>query len=222
MGQPAARWGNRVEQFFASMATLFVWIILLSLMKTAHCSVIYRHVPGQLILLDEQSASSFLSRSLLANNWDFELVVQGNLERECKEELCNYEEAREIFEDDAQTKQFWETYKDKHENVPRVDVSGLVAGVLAIVVIAVIVVVLGVYFYKNKKKPGRRSARAPVRMAADVNPAPETVPLSGVHLPPPPLPSYNEALTRSGQHDAPPPPYSGGAPSAPADPGEDN
>lgn len=55
------------------------------------------------MLVDEQAAASFLSRSLLYNSWDFELVVPGNLERECYEEVCNYEEAREVFEDVMQT-----------------------------------------------------------------------------------------------------------------------
>lgn len=56
-----------------------------------------------LVLVDEESASSFLSRSLLYNSWDFELVVPDSLERECIEELCTYEEAREVFEDNAKT-----------------------------------------------------------------------------------------------------------------------
>lgn len=56
-----------------------------------------------LVLVDEESASSFLSRSLLYNSWDFELVVPDSLERECIEELCSYEEAREVFEDNAKT-----------------------------------------------------------------------------------------------------------------------
>lgn len=56
-----------------------------------------------LVLVDEESASSFLSRSLLYNSWDFELVVPDSLERECKEELCTYEEAREVFEDNTKT-----------------------------------------------------------------------------------------------------------------------
>lgn len=55
------------------------------------------------MLVEEQSASSFLSRSLLYNSWDFELVVADNLERECVEEKCSYEEAREVFEDNTQT-----------------------------------------------------------------------------------------------------------------------
>lgn len=63
----------------------------------------WRVCAGEPVLVDEQSASSFLSRSLLYNHWDFELVVPGNLERECLEEKCSYEEAREVFEDDAKT-----------------------------------------------------------------------------------------------------------------------
>lgn len=53
--------------------------------------------------MDGQSAASFLSRSLLYNSWDFELVVTDSLERECNEEICSYEEAREVFEDDKAT-----------------------------------------------------------------------------------------------------------------------
>lgn len=55
------------------------------------------------VFLPETSADSFLSRSLLYNSWDFELVTAGDLERECKEEICSYEEAREVFENDQMT-----------------------------------------------------------------------------------------------------------------------
>lgn len=51
-------------------------------------------------MVEEKLAVSFLSRSLLYNSWDFELVVSDNLERECVEEICSFEEAREVFEDD--------------------------------------------------------------------------------------------------------------------------
>nr|XP_019958510.1 PREDICTED: transmembrane gamma-carboxyglutamic acid protein 2 isoform X1 [Paralichthys olivaceus] len=195
-----------------------VWILALSLLQLAHCAVTSRRAPGEPVLLDEQSANSYLSRTLLYNSWDFELLVSDNLERECHEELCSHEEAREVFEDDAKTEIFWTSYVNSQAHTPRVDVSGLVAGILAVLVVAVITTVLGIYFYKAKKKDRMRSAHAPVRMAADGRPAPEMVPLAGITAPG--LPSYNEALNRSGQHDAPPPPYSGGAPSEPADPGD--
>ncbi|XP_031148440.1 transmembrane gamma-carboxyglutamic acid protein 2 [Sander lucioperca] len=195
-----------------------VWIPMLSLLQLTHCSVLHRQAPGEPVLVDEQSASSFLSRSLLYNHWDFELVVPGNLERECLEEKCSYEEAREVFEDDAKTESFWSTYTNNQASTRGVDVSSLVAGVLAVVVTGVIVTVLGVYCYKSKNKGGRRPAQAPVMMAADGRPAPESVPLAGIIAPA--LPSYNEALNRSGQHDAPPPPYSGSAPSEAAVPAD--
>ncbi|XP_054615065.1 transmembrane gamma-carboxyglutamic acid protein 2 [Dunckerocampus dactyliophorus] len=196
------------------MAASVIWIPVLSFLQIVHCSVTFRHTSGDPPLLDEQSANAFLSRSLLYNRWDFELVVPDNLERECREEICTYEEAREVFEDNVQTDLFWDAYVESQGYAPRVDVSGLVAGILALLVCAVIATVLGIYFYKAKNKGGSR----PVQMPQDGRPAPEMVPLAT--LPTPALPSYNEALSRSGMHDAPPPPYSGGAPSEPADPAD--
>ncbi|KAG7279452.1 hypothetical protein CRUP_038225 [Coryphaenoides rupestris] len=159
------------------------------------------------VFLGERAAASFLSRTLLYNSWDFELVVSDSLERECREENCNYEEAREVFEDDVQTDDFWATYTNSE--APPVDVSGLVAGIIALVVSGIIIGVLVLYCYKSQNKAGRRSGNAPVRLAADGRPAPEMAPLTVL----PGLPTYREALNLSGQHDAPPPPYSGGAPS---------
>ncbi|XP_005749715.1 transmembrane gamma-carboxyglutamic acid protein 2 isoform X2 [Pundamilia nyererei] len=219
MEQTGAKWSSCVGQFCASTAALLLlWMNGLSLVQMAHCSVTYRHQPGDPVLVDETEAASFLSRSLLYNSWDFELVVPGDVERECMEEICNYEEAREIFEDTAKTEKFWKTYTNQG-SANRLDVSGLVAGILAVLVSAVIATVLGVYCYKAKKKGARRSGRPPVQIAVDGHTsAPETVPLGGITAPG--LPSYNDALNHSGQHDAPPPPYSGGAPSVSADPGD--
>ena len=50
------------------------------------------------MFVEEEEASKFLGRHLMFNRFDFEMFTQGNLERECIEELCNYEEAREVFE----------------------------------------------------------------------------------------------------------------------------
>lgn len=51
-----------------------------------------------------------LLRNKRANSGFLEEMKQGNLERECVEEICDYEEAREVFEDDDKTQQFWLTY----------------------------------------------------------------------------------------------------------------
>uniref|UniRef100_A0A3P8V6K6 Coagulation factor IX n=1 Tax=Cynoglossus semilaevis TaxID=244447 RepID=A0A3P8V6K6_CYNSE len=52
------------------------------------------------------------------NTGVFEELLQGNLERECVEEVCDLEEARETFEDDEQTMEFWAGYIDGNQCKP--------------------------------------------------------------------------------------------------------
>uniref|UniRef100_A0A1A8MAG4 Vitamin K-dependent protein S n=2 Tax=Nothobranchius pienaari TaxID=704102 RepID=A0A1A8MAG4_9TELE len=59
--------------------------------------------------LSQNTASQFLSRHTRANTM-FEESKKGNLERECIEELCNKEEAREIFENQPETEYFYPRY----------------------------------------------------------------------------------------------------------------
>ncbi|XP_061083154.1 vitamin K-dependent protein S isoform X2 [Conger conger] len=54
-------------------------------------------------ILTQSTASQFLSRRRRANAL-FEESKKGNLERECIEEMCNKEEAREVFENDPETR----------------------------------------------------------------------------------------------------------------------
>lgn len=54
------------------------------------------------MFLDKDDASSVLQRVRRANSF-LEEMKGGNLERECIEEICDYEEAREVFEDDTKT-----------------------------------------------------------------------------------------------------------------------
>ncbi|KAJ3584670.1 hypothetical protein NHX12_015165 [Muraenolepis orangiensis] len=54
------------------------------------------------VFLGEESAKALLARRRRANS-AFEEFRQGDLERECVEELCDQEEAREIFEDTEKT-----------------------------------------------------------------------------------------------------------------------
>lgn len=55
------------------------------------------------VFLSEQAADVVLRRHKRYNNGLFEEFLQGNLERECMKEVCDLEEAREIFEDDEKT-----------------------------------------------------------------------------------------------------------------------
>ncbi|KFO28235.1 Transmembrane gamma-carboxyglutamic acid protein 1 [Fukomys damarensis] len=56
----------------------------------------------RLVFLTEEKANSVLRRYRRANTL-FEEIRQGNIERECKEEVCTFEEAREAFENNEKT-----------------------------------------------------------------------------------------------------------------------
>ncbi|XP_021094475.1 vitamin K-dependent protein S [Heterocephalus glaber] len=59
--------------------------------------------------LSKQRASQVLVRKRRANSL-LEETKKGNLERECIEELCNKEEAREVFENNPETDYFYPKY----------------------------------------------------------------------------------------------------------------
>ncbi|XP_026219560.1 coagulation factor VII, like isoform X2 [Anabas testudineus] len=66
-------------------------------------------VPGAGVFVSRPEASVFLHRSRRAN-FLWEELKQGNLERECMEEKCSYEEAKEIFSLPQQLEAFWRKY----------------------------------------------------------------------------------------------------------------
>ncbi|GAB1292993.1 Coagulation factor X [Apodemus speciosus] len=70
-------------------------------------------LPGSGVFINRERANNVLVRIQRANSF-FEELKKGNLERECIEEICSFEEAREIFEDDEKTwgEAFWNKYKD--------------------------------------------------------------------------------------------------------------
>ncbi|XP_069029591.1 transmembrane gamma-carboxyglutamic acid protein 4 [Embiotoca jacksoni] len=182
---------------------------------------------GQDVFVDEGDANSFLGRHLLFNRLDFEIFVPGNLERECNEEDCNYEEAREVFENIPDTNDFWKKYTaDKDKRPSRVDVTALLVGLIGAGVAIVVFGLLVWYFCRGKCKndfsrassirvrPRRSNAALIMRRLdeASLQPVlpPAVPPLEEID--PPGLPSYEQAISRSGQHDAPPPPYPGSRP----------
>jgi hypothetical protein len=54
------------------------------------------------VFINQDQANDVLVRTRRANSL-FEEMKKGNLERECMEETCSYEEAREVFEDNDKT-----------------------------------------------------------------------------------------------------------------------
>ncbi|KAF7665003.1 hypothetical protein LDENG_00156740 [Lucifuga dentata] len=189
--------------------------------------LLYKHSgpQDQEVFVDEGEANLFLGRHLLFNRFDFELFIPANLERECFEEVCNYEEAREFFENIPATDAFWKTYKeDKDKRPARLDVTSLLVGLIAAGVTIIIIGLLVWYFCQGKCKddfsrassirarPRRSNASLIMRRLEEVSLQPVLPP-----APPPPmediespgLPSYEQAIAIPGQHDAPPPPYPG-------------
>nr|XP_046189301.1 transmembrane gamma-carboxyglutamic acid protein 4 [Oncorhynchus gorbuscha] len=176
------------------------------------------------VFMQEEQANAFLGRHLLANRFDFELFTPGNLERECFEEVCSYEEAREVFENVPQTDDFWKKYTEGEDTRPsRLDVTALLVGLIAAGVAIVIFGLLVWYFCKgsckdNLSRAGSVRVRQRRSNASLIMRRLDEVSLQPVLLPPPEeidppgLPSYEDAIGKSGTHDAPPPPYPGSQP----------
>ncbi|XP_041440681.1 coagulation factor IX-like, partial [Xenopus laevis] len=80
------------------------------------CLLILIALPAVLL---QQATDVFLKHGNAHNilrakrtNSGFEEIKKGNLESECYEEPCSFEEAREVFEDEDKTTEFWSKYFD--------------------------------------------------------------------------------------------------------------
>ncbi|KAF6105716.1 proline rich and Gla domain 4 [Phyllostomus discolor] len=207
---------------------MFALMILLSLLPIAtfafpHCtrSPEASKRLGEEVFTSKEEANSFIHRHLLYNRFDLELFTSGDLERECYEELCNYEEAKEIFVDEDKTMAFWQEYLIKQPTVKsggnseRIDVMGLLTGLIAAGVFLVIFGILGYYVLINKcsrqQHPGSSRGRQTPSIIfrrpeeAALSPSPPAVEDTG-------LPSYEQAMALTRKHSiSPPPPYPGPA-----------
>ncbi|XP_012589160.1 PREDICTED: transmembrane gamma-carboxyglutamic acid protein 2 [Condylura cristata] len=184
-------------------------LLLLYLGLSTCLHTLPRAEQDQEVFLDSPEAQSFLrshSRVRRANHWDLELLTPGNLERECVEEQCSWEEAREVFEDNALTERFWENYiYNGKGGRRRVDVAGLAAGLTAGILL-VVLAGLGAFWYLRRRH--QRPCPQEAHLISPLSPLSSLGPPTPLPPPPPPgLPTYEQALAASGVHDAPPPPY---------------
>ncbi|XP_054852745.1 coagulation factor IX isoform X1 [Eublepharis macularius] len=85
--------------------SLTVAVFLLGYLLNAECTV----------FIDQEEANSVLYRYKRFNSGRLEEVIAGNLERECLEEKCSFEEAREVFENHEKTTEFWNAYIDGNQ-----------------------------------------------------------------------------------------------------------
>ncbi|XP_035183658.1 transmembrane gamma-carboxyglutamic acid protein 4 [Oxyura jamaicensis] len=210
---------------------MFVALVLLCQLHTTvfafpHCAEKLsdlKHPDSKDVFTSAKEANLFIGRHLLYNRFDFEAFTPDNLERECFEEQCNYEEAREVFEDPDKTMDFWKEYLSKgpkiktgDEALQKINVTGLLISLVAAGVILVIIGLLIFYCCrsrcKSRQPPGhldyvrsrRRNSTSIFRRHEEfsLNPLPLRTDESG-------LPTYEQAVTSGGQHDVPPPPYPG-------------
>ncbi|KAJ0002171.1 hypothetical protein NQD34_001967 [Periophthalmus magnuspinnatus] len=203
---------------------MLLWVfILLLLVRFGDLGCLRSSDNEAEVFSDERGANSFLGRHLLLNRFDFEIFVPGNLERECYEEICNYEEAREVFENIPETDNFWKKYtEDKGQRPNRVDVTSLLIGLITAGVVLVFMGLLAWYLCQGKCKDDisrassirvrtrRSNASVIIRRLEEVSLQPVNPQVDPVQdTDAPGLPSYEQAIANSGQYDAPPPPYPG-------------
>jgi len=92
----------QIQNWDSGRKLLILCISLYARATNRHSQVLNMRIIDKDVSLSREEAHAFLSRKLLRNSWHrFEEANQGNLERECREEICSYEEAREVFEDDV-------------------------------------------------------------------------------------------------------------------------
>uniref|UniRef100_A0AAZ3R1S5 Gla domain-containing protein n=1 Tax=Oncorhynchus tshawytscha TaxID=74940 RepID=A0AAZ3R1S5_ONCTS len=97
-------------------------------------------VRSSIVFLPSDLANSVLSRQRRDNSYLLEEIRQGNIQRECREEICTYEEAREAFENDEKTQRFWEEYV--RESSPGGGLQSAVGGVHSLYLILPLLLVL--------------------------------------------------------------------------------
>ncbi|XP_066516063.1 coagulation factor X [Hoplias malabaricus] len=80
------------------------------LLETFVCLLLVHSATSE-VFLQNKDASQVFTRNRRANSF-LEELKKGDMERECVEERCSYEEAREIFENKEKTDAFWNVYID--------------------------------------------------------------------------------------------------------------
>uniref|UniRef100_A0A8D0EDC4 Proline rich and Gla domain 1 n=1 Tax=Salvator merianae TaxID=96440 RepID=A0A8D0EDC4_SALMN len=112
------------------------------------------------VFLSETKANSVLKRYPRAYGL-FEEFKQGNIERECIEEICNKEEAREAFENDEKTTEFWKQYTNIFNGETNTDHKWFHFYLLFPLIFGLLIILLLIFVTWKcvfKKKMRRRSA----------------------------------------------------------------
>ncbi|KAJ8413006.1 hypothetical protein AAFF_G00105880 [Aldrovandia affinis] len=117
------------------------------------------------------------------------------------------------------TNAFWKKYTEEHSNRPsRVDITALMIG-LFVAGVSLLIIGLIIWFLCRRRCKGNRTrsphgARRQRGSTSVITRGPEEMSLQPMDLPTehtsqPGLPTYEQAMTTTGPHDGPPPPYPG-------------
>ncbi|KAJ8385396.1 hypothetical protein AAFF_G00189220 [Aldrovandia affinis] len=120
--------------------------------------------------LNEKDAHSLLKRVPRANGF-LEELRQDNIERECVEESCSFEEAKEVFEDKERTMEFWKLYTVSGDTEPqsgRTDTVYMVVPLLGVALLIIIALFL-IWRCQLQKATRRRPAYTQNRYLANRN-----------------------------------------------------
>uniref|UniRef100_UPI00358F9E90 transmembrane gamma-carboxyglutamic acid protein 2-like n=1 Tax=Myxine glutinosa TaxID=7769 RepID=UPI00358F9E90 len=177
------------------------------------------------VFITEREARNFVVKShkKRSNFGEFELFARSNLERECIEEVCVYEEAHEFFEDDEATRKYLADLKDKKMG-KRGSQLPMMIGITFFVACCLLFISIGLYYYcKQKRKYSSRNktSREQVPMTRQDPRYPGTRPEDTSDAPGPlrGLPSYEDVMIASGgPHDLLPPDYPGSPTHQPGQP----
>ncbi|KAL6093394.1 hypothetical protein STEG23_026161 [Scotinomys teguina] len=106
----------------------------------------YSHSLKQRVFLEAKNAHAVLKRFPRANEF-LEELRQGTIERECMEEICSYEEVKEVFENKEKTMEFWKGYpnavysvRDPSQSSDAMYVVVPLLGVVLLIVIALFII----------------------------------------------------------------------------------
>ncbi|KAJ8348453.1 hypothetical protein SKAU_G00270420 [Synaphobranchus kaupii] len=120
--------------------------------------------------LNEKDAHSLLKRFPRANGF-LEELRQDNIERECVEESCSFEEAKEVFENKERTMEFWKLYTvsgHTETRSERTDTVYMVVPLLGVALLIIIALFL-IWRCQLQKATRRRPAYSQNRYLASRN-----------------------------------------------------
>ncbi|XP_062854909.1 transmembrane gamma-carboxyglutamic acid protein 1 [Trichomycterus rosablanca] len=163
------------------------------------------------VFLSADAAHAVLRR-LPRANFLLEEMKQGNIQRECREEICSYEEAREAFENDEKTRRFWEEYQ--RESSPRPGgfqniMGGANSLYLVLPLLMLVLLIVAVTFTAWRCHSRKRSQRSPAVVWGQRDPQLAVVSVDQWGQGYPPGPAYPGHDVTPAQIDAadPPPSY---------------